>query len=128
MIGGFDIPIRTRAGDSSLVAAARAIRRYWPEAVFENGTTGERYHSYWDSPLDQLEEVFVYRDLRSADIWDKEGAIPDVYNSMIHLISDEGLITVVVDEKDSGIMEMVRAISSALEDGILNADAVLEAA
>ena len=43
MIGGIDIAIPTQNCDSSLVSAVRAILQYWPKAVFENGTTGERY-------------------------------------------------------------------------------------
>ena len=33
---------------------------------------------------------------------------------MIHIISDEGLITVVVDERDAAMNEIIAAISSAL--------------
>jgi hypothetical protein len=129
MIGGIDIPIRTRAAESSLIAAVRAIRQYWPEAVFENGSTGERYQSYWDTPFDSLDEVFVYRDSGAADIWDSEGAIPAAYNSMIHLVAEEGLTTVVIDDlEDRAIKEMVEAIRSALDNDILNTVAELEAA
>ena len=121
MIGGVDILILTRAGSSTLVAAARAIRLYWPDSVFENGTTGERYSSYWEAPLDQLQGVFVYRDTQAADIWDAEGAIPPAMNSMIHLITEEGLVTVVVDDpQETAMRKIVAAISSSLHDDILN--------
>lgn len=128
MIGGIDIPIPTRGGESSLIAAVRAIRQYWPDSVLENGSTGERFASYWQTPFDKLQEVFVYRDTHAADVWDAEGAIPDFSNSMIHLISEESLATIVVDELDPAMKEMVGAISSALRDDILNTLAELEAA
>lgn len=128
MIGGVDIPILTGAGELSLVAATRAIRQYWPSAVFEDSATGRRYPSYWDTPFDQMEEVFVYRDAAAADLWDTEGAIPQAHNSMIHLIADEGLTTVVVDDPDDLVMKIiVAAIISGLRDTILNLPA-LEAA
>jgi hypothetical protein len=128
MIGGVDIRIPTGAGESSLIVAARAIRQYWPHAVFENGSTGHRYQSYWDTPLDQLEEVFVYRDLAAADVWDAEGAVPAAINTMIHVIADDGLATIVVDEPQSAAMKtIVAAITSGLQTDILNLFA-LEAA
>jgi hypothetical protein len=128
MIGGIDIQIPTLAGESSLIAAARAIRQYWPNCTFENGSTGVRYESYWLTPFDLLDEVFVYRDAEAADVWDEEGAIPNVYNSMIHLISEPGLVTVVVDDlDDAGMKKLVNAISSALRNDILNMPVELEA-
>lgn len=121
MIGGVDIPIATEAGESSLVVAARAIRQHWPHAVFEDGLTGRRYPSYWDTPLDRMEEVFVYRDSAAADLWDAEGAVPKALNSMIHVLADEGLTTVVVDDpQDPAMKTIVAAISSGLRDDILN--------
>jgi len=119
MIGGIDVPLRTMAGDSSSEVAVRAIRQEWPLAVFENGLTGERYNNFWQIPFDEIEEIFVYRDSACADVWDAEGAIPAVRNTMIHIVSDDGLITVVVDERDRAMNEIIGAISSALSDDIL---------
>ncbi|HUY89042.1 MAG TPA: hypothetical protein VMV10_09930 [Pirellulales bacterium] len=59
MIGGIDIEMPTQNSDSSLIAAVRAILQYWPKAVFENGTTGERYNRLADIPFGRREEVFV---------------------------------------------------------------------
>ena len=67
MIGGIDISIPTQAGDSSLVAAVRAIVQYWPNAVFEDGVTGERFGRLMEVPFGRIEEVFVYRESAVAD-------------------------------------------------------------
>ena len=118
MIGGIDIAIPAQNVDSSLVAAVRAILQYWPRAVFENGTTGQRYNRLPDIPFGRLQEIFVYRDAPIADAWDAEGAVPELYDTMVHLIADDGRITLVVDSTDGPIAEIIGAIRSALSDTI----------
>ena len=128
MIGGIDIDVPTRCGESSIEVTVRAIRQLWPHAEFENGINGDRYQHFWQIPFGEIEEIFVYRESASADRWDKEGAIPELYNTMIHIIADEEMITVVVDERDALIEEIVAAISSALGDDIFYVPAELVAA
>ena len=128
MIGGVERKITTRAGELAIQVAVRAIRQQWPKAVFENGDTGERYARFWDIPFQDLKEIFVYRDTVAADDWDSKGAIPELSNSMIHLIADTGLITVVVDELNAAMSEIVDGIASALGDEIHSWSIELEAA
>lgn len=74
-----------------------------------------------------MEEVFVYRDLDAADSWDAQGAVPETVNSMIHLIAEDGLTTVVVDDPEAREMkEILAAIKSSLRDDIHNVVAELE--
>ncbi len=101
-----------------LEAAVRAIRRLWPRAVFENGTTGESYDQFHEIPFGLIDEIFVYMDSHFADIWDSEGAIPETANSMVHLIAEEGLVTVVVDERDAMMETILAAIRSGQDDEI----------
>lgn len=128
MIGGIDVHLPTKAGASSIEVAVRAIRQLWPQAEFENGITGERYDHFWQIPFGEVEELFVYHDSESADKWDAEGAIPDVYNTMIHLIHDDDFLTVVVDERDATMEEFLAAIESGLRDEILYISAEREEA
>lgn len=128
MIGGIDVPIPTLAGSSSIEVAVRAIRQRWPSATFENGDTGEHYEQFQKIPFGEVEELFVYRDSEAASRWDDEGAVPELYNTMIHLIADDDLLTVVVDEKDEAIQELLTAIEFALRDEIFFVPAELEAA
>jgi hypothetical protein len=124
MIGGIDIEIPTKAGERSLQVAVRAMIQCWPRAVFENGLTGERYDNFWHIPFGvELEEIFVYRDSHAAGVWDAEGAIPDVYNTMVHVIVNEESITVVMDVRDAVAEMVLSAISSALSDDILYLEA-----
>lgn len=125
MIGGIDIRIPNRVGPKSVEVAVRAIRQQWPRAVVENGTTTARYDYFWQIPFGDVEELFVYRDANSAELWDKCGAITEAENSMVHLICDEGLITVVIDDRTSETEAIVRSIRSALEDPILTVSARL---
>lgn len=119
MIGGIDVRLPTTAGVSSIEIAVRAIGQQWPECTFENGVTGERYERYSQIPFGELDELFVYRDRESAAKWDADGAVPDVYNTMVHLIADDDLLTVVVDEKDAPMNILLDAIESALYDHVL---------
>ena len=128
MIGGIERQIATRAGDSAIEIAVRAIRQQWPSAVFENGETGEKYPRFWDIPFQNLNEIFVYRDTTAADEWDSQGATSESSNSMIHLIADAGLITVVVDELNDAMSEIIDGIASALSDEIHSWSIELEAA
>jgi hypothetical protein len=120
MLGGIDVRIPSKAGDHSLEFAVRAIRQAWPEAVFENGLTGEHYDSSREIPFRETEEIFVYRDAASAAIWDAEGAVPEASNAMIHLIADRGWVTAVVDERTDEINEIIAAIESRLSDDSWN--------
>lgn len=120
MIGGIDIQIRTNAGESSLEVAVRAIRQQWSRAVFENALTGERYDTFGQIPFGEIEELFVYQDQDRADAWDVEGATPALHNTMIHLIPESGMMTIVVDDKVPAMELIVSAIESAFRDEILN--------
>jgi hypothetical protein len=128
MIGGIDIRLPTHAGRSSVEIGVRAIRQRWNQAVFENGLTGDRYDHFWQIPFGEIEELFVYRDSASADLWDAEGAIPRAYNTMIHIIYDEEMLTIVVDDRTAAMNELIAAIESGLRDEILYIPAELEAA
>ena len=70
----------------------------------------------------------MYRDSVAADAWDADGAIPELSNTMVHIIADEGMLTVVVDERDAVMEEILAAISSGLSDDILHTPRTLEAA
>lgn len=118
MIGGLDIDLPTFGNRSSVEVAVRAIRQIWPRSVFENTDTGDRYVFFWQIPFGKIDGLFVYRDAAIADAWDDEGAVPSLRNTMIHVIADDETITVVVDERDSEMSEVIAAITSGLRDDI----------
>jgi len=127
MIGGIDIQLSTWAGDEAVQVAVRAIREHWPRAVFENGDSGDRYDDFGQIPFGELDEIFVYRDNDAATAWDAEGAVPRLSNTMIHVIGDDDIITVVVDENDATMQDVIATIASALNDVILYTPELLEA-
>ena len=118
MIGGDDIRLPSMAGDSSIVVAVRAVRQAWRQAVFENALTGARYNDFSQIPFGEIDEIFVYRDSAVADEWDASGAVPELYNTMIHILADEGFITVVVDERNATMERIIEAIKSGLGNDI----------
>jgi len=118
MIGGIDIRIKSAAGKDSLEVAARAIAQLWSNAAFAHGETGERYLHVCLVPFSELEEVFIYRDNDAADLWFEWGAVPKAYNTMIHLLYDPGLLTIVIDEQNPEMDLALSAIKSGLADDI----------
>jgi hypothetical protein len=64
MIGGTDVVIPTFAGPIALDARVRIIRRYWPQARFEDAITGEKYGDSGDLPIGSIRELFVYPNAR----------------------------------------------------------------
>jgi hypothetical protein len=126
VIGGIDTRLPTHDSAIALEVAVRAVRQCWPRAVYENADSGDRYSQFKSIPFGALHEIFVYRDAPAADAWDTNGAIPELHNTMIHLIADEDVLTVVVDEKDDLANEIIAAIKSALSDDILHVPAYLE--
>lgn len=96
MIGGIDIRITTKA---SIEVATCAIKQHWINAVIEHVDAAE---------------LFVYRDSEAEKLWNKHGAIPATENSMIHLLHDDSLITVVIDDRTDEMEMIVQSIKSAL--------------
>lgn len=98
MIGGQDIIIPTQEGQAPLEQGLRAIRRCWPVAIFEDAETGTRNSDHGQFDLGSTRELFIYRDPEILAAWDRSGASPELSNTMIHLITGEDSLTVVVDD------------------------------
>jgi hypothetical protein len=121
MIGGTDIVMPTRGGDVALDICIRVIRRYWPQAVFEDALTGRRVERYELLPIGGLKEVLVYHNSAAAQEWDDKGADPSLGNTMIHLLVGEGSVTAVIDNAtDQAIQQLLQSLRSALHLDILN--------
>jgi hypothetical protein len=128
MIGGIDTFIATRADMASVEVAVRAIRQIWSDATFENGLTGERYDNFSDIPFGVIEELLIYKDVESAELWDNEGAVPGAFNTMVHVIKDIDMIAVVIDEMNDEMSVIIATIKSGLSDDILYIPAELSVA
>jgi len=114
MIGGVETRIPTAPGAAPVEVAVRAICRHWPDAVFEDAITAVRYNQSQSISLGQAEELFVYRDREAADIWEASGAIPAVYNTMIHLVPDDDALTLVVDKHDREMDQIIADVATEL--------------
>jgi hypothetical protein len=102
-IGGIDIEIPTNGINSPVNIAIQAIESIWPYLIVST------YDHYG------VDEFFVYRDLPSFDIWNREGAVPEAYNRMIYIIEDDDVITLAIDDdKDEQMKQIINAISLAL--------------
>ena len=119
MIGGFDVRIPTVLSRQAVELSVRAIQRHWPGASFENASTGDRYDHVEQIPFDRLDEIFVYRDSHCREAWDAKGATHELTNTMIHILLDPGLMTLVFDDMNDWAKELVAAIRADLEDAPL---------
>ena len=128
MIGGIDIRIPIKAETSAIEVATRIIRLRWRHAVFEDALTGDDYDHYAQIPFVAIEELFVYRNSAAAQLWDDEGAVLEACNSMIHVIADSEILTVVIDDLDKEMGTIIDAIRSAFDDEIHFLPALREAA
>jgi hypothetical protein len=126
MIGGTDRVIPTKAGITALDVCVRVILREWPQAVFEDATSGVIYRTYDSLPFRDIKELFVYRDRDFAQRWDEHGATPELANTMVHLLGRPDDLTVVADSFASGsVRRILQSIEAALHMDILNLPALL---
>ena len=95
--------------------AVRKIGERWRLAEFENGITGDQYHEFRQIPFGEIEEIFVYADHDSVERWGDEGATPANSNTMIHLVADEETLTLVIDERDAAMDEIIEAVTLELQ-------------
>ncbi|MCK9459599.1 MAG: hypothetical protein M0R80_08170 [Proteobacteria bacterium] len=113
-IGGIDILIPHEIDEKLAVyLTARLIRQHWENAVFENANTEEYYEDYHKLPTRELSEIFVYKDkiCKAEWDWDQGNAGP---NTMIYVIGQKDLITLVADERDDEMNEIVSGVISVL--------------
>jgi hypothetical protein len=115
MIGGVDIVIPTGGSHAPLEICLRVIRRYWPQAVFEDALTGDQYDRYESLPMGRLKEVLVYQNSAAAKEWEEKGADLSLGNTMIHLLLGEKTLTAVVDNPAEQTMRaLLDSIQAAL--------------
>jgi hypothetical protein len=111
MIGGADIVIPVAHESEAIDAGIRVIACAWPDAVFQNADCPEIVLQYDQLNQRAMNEVFIYRNLEIAKQWDELGAVPQLANTMIHIVKGNNALTVVTDDPNE--MEM-RAIIDAI--------------
>lgn len=118
MIGGTDIVIPAPGGQATLDLCARIVRRYWPQACFEDAVAGDKYDQYGEIPLGRVHELLVYRDAHAQAAWDAGDAnAPE--NSMLYLLLSDDSITAVLDDPETEEMRsMLESLRASLEAAI----------
>jgi hypothetical protein len=116
MIGGRDILIEIPAGAAAIDFALRAIRFYWPLAVFEDANADAPAVEYASLDFSKLFEVMAYKSQNAWQSWEKLGADPSLDGTMIHLIASGNNLTVVVDNQPSPeVLTIVETIRTGLK-------------
>lgn len=120
MIGGTDIVIPATGDAASLDACVRIIRRYWPQARFEDAVSGDKYSSFSDIPFGYVQELLAYPTAEAEAAWDADS--PDSPpNSMLYLIRSPESITAVLDDPHAaGMRSLLESMQYVLQMDILN--------
>lgn len=120
-IGGVDTIFATLAepGNAAMLCL-RAIRRFWPRAVTEDAETGEQFDLAQEGFLPEaISEFLVYRDPEAVAQWTELGAVPQLANTMIHLLVKDKEVTVVVDApKAEPMWQVLESIRKGLQRDI----------
>jgi hypothetical protein len=103
----------------TMPAAVRYVLDRWPAAVMQDGDSARRFDSFAEMDFGHLREVFVYRDERAFDSWERLGADATNANQMIHLLASVGHFTIVVDSlQDITSRSIVRGLCDRLRQGM----------
>lgn len=105
MIGGEDFVIPTKAGAVALQRAVSQTTLFWPQAVFEDAESGERFDQESSIPFGKCREILAYKDQTLAARWDQLGADDSLVETMIHLLVSDKSLTIVVDADPSEQMK-----------------------
>lgn len=116
MIGGIDVVVPAKGDSGALDACVRIIREYWPNAVFENAESGDKFSRYPELSFGKLRELLIYPDKDAEKAWDKGDA--DVCkNSMLYLIRSSDNVTLVTDDPSTPEMQAILdSMRQSLED------------
>lgn len=117
MIGGTDIVFGGRPDPADRAAIVRTVVEAWPHALFVDATRDDA-----PTPLGGLappfalpDELLVYRDQRSFESWEREGATPENADTMLHfLFTSEGVTAVYHGGSGSESERMVEDIGHSL--------------
>src|SRR5882724_1117698 len=109
MIGGYDIVFDSQAEPEDVLKKVwLLISSLWPDAVVEDGNTGELLSVTF--PLDifaDRDEILIYQDANALDDWTKEGGEPANLGKMIHVLATKGEATLVVDDPSQFIAKQL---------------------
>lgn len=107
-IGGMDIFFPT-TNPNSLEIATRIIHQHWKDAVFENADTTYQYKSFEEISF-TMRELFIYQNQAAKDLWEDKGAVTEAINTMIYLIKDADMLTIVIDNLEESIEKIINQI------------------
>lgn len=98
-IGGIDIQI-----DATLEDCVGVIQKFWENAVVQSPSSEEV--TWFVTP--EHTEICVYIDVDIEGQWHLHGAIPELANTMIHLLRcSDNSTTVVVDDPVAKGMDLI---------------------
>ena len=118
MISGHDITIRNPAGpEHAFEEALRVAQHVWPDAVAEDGDTGEfiRTDLQWNA-FAGLRAIMIYKDPIAREAWENQGGVCENLNKMIHLVAEWEKITIVVDDPNQAeVKQIIKGIKSIIQ-------------
>jgi hypothetical protein len=105
--------------DLAMKAGVRHILDCWPAGIIQDGDPAQRFAEFALVPFRNLREVFVYRDQRAFESWERLGADRENADQMVHLLVSDGQLTIVVDRlKNASSKSIVDGLSDHLRHGM----------
>jgi hypothetical protein len=128
-IGGIDTILEAPPGVHVVELILRRIRHFWPDAYYQNADDANEVYSIhddWVSISSSLaHEFFIYKDAATAQSWDRDGAVPENHNTMIHFMvgawsstDDLQQITVVCDEETTELRKLFEDMGESFRNSI----------
>ncbi len=121
MIGREDVVIDRRGSGAAdaLDAVARIVLRRWEHAVFQDAQLGVRFSGFSTIPFGRVRELLIYRDEDAFRSWEEHGADPENADTMIHALTWNGELTLVVDDRTEGVAHsVITEVESLLRAGL----------
>lgn len=107
MIGGNDINIETSSPSELAEQILKLIQLEWQKVVVEDAVSGEAISVGFPFFMSLPNEFFVYKNASMKESWDELGACAENTNTMFHILLQDRLVTIVVDDPAFAICQNV---------------------
>lgn len=100
--GGIDLIIRhTHSPRNVSIMFQRLLHKFWKDLVIEDAFNGEIFLFTQLHIAPEFTNMFAYKNRDAFEKWSQKGFSPDLENTMIQIISEPGIATVITSSSPS---------------------------